>query len=429
VPGSPLRADASSLPGNGQPVSGPAASPTTHRSRWPFRLAAIVLAVTAFAAGLPTPIYPLYEHEFGFGSSTLALVFAAYTAGVVTTLFLVAPLSDRLGRKPVLRIGMLFTAASALAFLFANGAPLLALARVLSGLAVGATTSTATAAMASLEPRGDQHHVARVSVAANFGGVAVGVLLSGLLIEYGPLPTKLVFLLLLTASALGFALLEWVPETVTIAKRKDRASVRRLAIPTNIDRAFWVSVGGLAACYSLYGLFAALAPSLLHTGLAVSNSAVVGLVVASLFGFAAIIQLFLGQLRDRDALLLGLPVLLGGLVLLVVALGATSLPLLALAAAILGLGVGSTFMGSVTLIDRIAPEASRGEILAAFYLVGYLALAVPTIGVAELSLSLGLRLAGAVFGAALAAALGLLYLLTRRTPTPAGGGGWSGPRA
>jgi MFS family permease len=409
-------------------VTGVAPPPTDRRSRAPFRRAAIVLAVTAFAAGLPTPIYPLYEQQFGFGSSTLALVFAAYTAGVVATLFLVAPLSDMLGRKPVLRIGMLFTAASALAFLFANGAALLALARVLSGLAVGATTSTATAAMASLEPRRDQHHVARVSVAANFGGVAIGILLSGLLVEYAPLPTQLVFLLLLAASALGFGLLEWVPETVPVAERTRRASVRRLAVPPSIDSAFWISVGGLAACYSLYGLFAALTPSLLHEGLSVTNHAVVGVVVGSLFGFAALIQLALGQLRDRDALLLGLPVLLGGLVLLVVALGATSLPLLALGAAVLGLGVGSTFMGSVTLIDRISPEESRGEILAAFYLVGYLSLAVPTIGVAELSVTLGLRLAGAVFGAALALTLAFLYLLTRRTPTPAGGGGWTGPR-
>lgn len=414
--------------GAGPARSEPGVPAPAGRGRGPFRRAAIVLAVTAFGAGLPTPLYPVYEHAFGFGSSTLALVFAAYTAGVVATLFLVAPLSDRLGCTPVLRIGMILTAASALAFLFANGAALLSLARVLSGLAVGATTSTATAAMTQLEPRHDQHHVARVSVAANFGGVAVGILSSGLLVEYAPRPTELVFLFLLAASVLGFLLLEAIPEVRPAATGASRARVERLSVPASIDSAFWVSVGGLAACYALYGLFAALTPSLLQTGLSVRSPAVEGLVVGTLFGMASMVQLVLGQLRDRDALLLGFPLLVLGLLLLVVALGATSLALLALAAVVLGLGVGPTYMGAVTLVDRIAPEAHRGEILAAFYLGGYLALAVPTIGVGVLADSAGLRLAGAVFGGLLLGVTLFLYLLTRRTPTPAGGGGWTGPR-
>ncbi|MCI4334528.1 MAG: MFS transporter [Thermoplasmata archaeon] len=393
-------------------------------SRWPFRQVALVLAVTAFAAGIPTPLYPVYEGRFHFGSGTLALIFAAYTLGVVTTLFLLAPQSDLLGRKPVLHIGMALAAASALAFLFAGGVFGLALARVLSGLAVGATTSTSTACLASLEPRHDQHHVARVAVAANFGGVSVGVLLSGLLVEYAPWPTELVFLLLFALSGIGFLLISRTPETVPAWNRSVSPAVQRMRVPHEIGSAFWVSVGGLAACYSLYGLFAALAPSLLRSGLGLSNTAVVGASVATLFGCAALVQLVLGQVRDRDALLLGLPLLLGGLGLFVLALGAGSFPLLAGSAAVLGVGVGCAFMGSVTLIDRIAPERSRGEILSAFYVAGYLALAVPTIGVAELAELAGLRTAGLVFGVALGAITAVLWGLTRRTPTPAGGEGW-----
>ncbi|MCI4338170.1 MAG: hypothetical protein L3J72_02575, partial [Thermoplasmata archaeon] len=69
-------------------------------------------------------------------------------------------------------------------------------------------------------------------------------------------------------------------------------------------------------------------------------------------------------------------------------------------------------------------ERSRGEILSAFYVAGYLALAVPTIGVAELAELAGLRTAGLVFGVALGAITAVLWGLTRRTPTPAGGEGW-----
>ena len=120
---------------------------------------------------------------------------------------------------------------------------------------------------------------------------------------------------------------------------------------------------------------------------------------------------------------MGFPLLLGTLVALVVILPLSAVTLLVLVTLALGVAVGLTFMGSVTLVDRIAPEDRRGEILAGFYSAGYLALAIPTIGVAEASDRIGLADAGVVFGSILAVAVLLLYLGAYRTPTPPGGGG------
>ncbi len=395
----------------------------TGRSRWPFRWTAWALSVTAFGAGLPTPIYSIYEREFHFSPAVLGVVFGAYTAGVFLTMFVVAPLSDAWGRKPVLYVGMALTALSGVVFLVASGVLVLALARVVSGLAVGATTSTATAAMAGLEPRGDQHHVARVAVAANFGGVASGVLLSGLWVEYGPDPTHLVFLALVAAALLGVAAIAVTPETVAAPDRRQPVKVRRLRIPPDERVPFWVSAGALAACYSIYGLFGALAPSFLRVGLHVDNYAEAAGFVSVMFGMAAVVQLGLGQVRDRRALLIGLPVLVLGIGAFVLSLPLSSVPLLVAGAAVVGTGVGFAYMGSVTLIDRIAPAEIRSEILSAFYLAGYLALAVPTIGVAVVLDRVGLDAAGLGFGAVLGVVVVVLYFVLRRTPTPPGGEG------
>jgi MFS family permease len=73
-----------------------------HSPRRAFRWTAYVLAVTAFAAAIPTPLYPIYEHQFQFSSGTLGLMFAAYTPGVFLTLFFVAPQAERVGRKKLL---------------------------------------------------------------------------------------------------------------------------------------------------------------------------------------------------------------------------------------------------------------------------------------------------------------------------------------
>jgi predicted MFS family arabinose efflux permease len=388
-----------------------------------FRWTAYVLAVTSFSAAVPTPLYPLYAVKFDFSPAVLGLVFAAYTPGVLLTLLLVAPQAERIGRRNLLYLGMTLTALGAVVFALAPSVSWLAVARVLSGLAVGATTSVATVAMNDLEPFHDPHHIARVAVAANFGGFAVGVVMSGLLVQYGPWTMELVFLLPIAASAVGVLAIRTTPETAPELGGRLQLRVQRISVPPEVRRAFWVAAGGVAACYAIYGLFAALVPSYLRGGLQIESPAAAGAVVALMFGTAAVIQLATSQIRDRRALLVGFPFLILALAALVFVLTRSSVTLLVLATAALGAAVGLTFMGSATLVDRISAKDDRGEVLAGFYSVGYLAVAVPTIGVALASESLGLAGAGILFGSILMITVASLYAMTFRTPTPAGGGG------
>jgi MFS family permease len=403
------------------PRGGPAS--LREESRSAFRWTAYALAVTAFAAGIPTPFYPGYERQFGFSAGVLGLVFAAYAAGVLLTLFFVAPQAERVGRKNLLLLAMGLVALGAVVFALATGVLWLVVARVLTGMAVGATSSVATAAMTDLEPYRDQHHVARVAVAANFGGFALGVTLSGLWDQYGTDPTQLVYLLPILASVVGILAVRATPETATAIGSGRPWRIQRISVPSELRLPFWVAAGGLAACYAIYGFFAALVPSYIRGGLGIVSPLAGGMVVALMFGAAALTQLGTSQIRDRRALLVGFPLLLLSLVALVLVLGLADWMLLVAVTAGMGVAVGLTFMGSATLIDRVAPESQRGELLAGYYCAGYLALAVPTIGVAEASERIGLTSAGILFGTALALMVLLLYVGIRRTPTPPGGGG------
>jgi MFS family permease len=392
-------------------------------SRGNFRWTAYVLAVTSFAAAIPSPLYPLYEQQFQFSASLLGLVFAAYTPGVLLMLFFVAPQAERSGRRRMLYVGMALTALGALIFAAAPSVGYLALGRFTSGLAVGATTSVATAAMSDLEPDRDSHHVARVAVAANFGGFAVGVFLSGLAVQYGIVPTHLVYLLPIVASGVGFLAVSVTPETAPDIGSKLAYRIQGVSVPPEVRRPFWVAAGGIAACYSIYGFFAALVPSYIRMVLHDLNASEVGATLALMFGMAALTQLATPQIRDRRALLVGFPVMIGSLVALVIILPLASWTLLVPVTTALGISVGLTFMGSVTLVDRVTPDEHRGETLAGFYSAGYLALAVPTIGIAGASERIGLPGAGILFGAILAGAVALMYVEIYRTPTPPGGGG------
>jgi MFS family permease len=397
-------------------------------SRWPFRKMAIVLAVTAFGAGIPTPLYSIYEKQFDFSSVILAGIFATYTVGVVVTMFLLAPQADKVGTHPVLYVGMALTALSGLTFILAGGYLIsggvlwLALSRLLSGLGVGATTSTATLSMTKKEPRADKHHVARVAVAANFGGVSTGVLLSALMVAFVPHPTLIPYLVLIASAGAGIVLLKVTPPHVHHGLHFERVGAVTIGVPRSIRGPFWVAVAGIVACYSIYGFFASLAPTAvrLATHLPASEAAAF---VAVMFASAAGIQALLGEVEDRVALLIGFPLMATGLVLFILSLPTGSVLLSIVSAVVLGVAVGYVYMGSIMVADRIAPDSLRGEVLSGFHLAGYLAVAVPTITLAFIALQIGVVDSGLVFGSVLAVAVVLTYLETRRVPLPPGGEG------
>ena len=103
----------------------PAARP---RRRGPSRfapLAAFVGAALAFvgvtfAAGAPSPLFVLYQQEWGFPAWVLTVAFAIYAITLLVTLLIAGSLSDHIGRRPVLIGALALEVVSMLLFLFAQ---------------------------------------------------------------------------------------------------------------------------------------------------------------------------------------------------------------------------------------------------------------------------------------------------------------------
>src|SRR6476620_3435852 len=53
------------------------------------------------ATTLPTPLYVIYEHTFGFSRVTLTLIYAVYVVGNLVALLLFGRTSDVIGRRMV----------------------------------------------------------------------------------------------------------------------------------------------------------------------------------------------------------------------------------------------------------------------------------------------------------------------------------------
>src|SRR5262245_8792903 len=172
------------------------------------------LVLSAFSTA-PSALYGLYAQQEHLAPITLTVVYAVYAAGVTASLLLAGHVSDWYGRRAVLIPAMALAAVAAVLFITWQSLPGLLLARVLTGLALGATVATATAYLADLDA-GPEGAVTRrsgiVSAIANVGGLALGPLAAGLLARYAPNALTLPFVVLLVGLAVAVLAVVLAPE-------------------------------------------------------------------------------------------------------------------------------------------------------------------------------------------------------------------------
>jgi MFS family permease len=378
-----------------------------------FILISYAFLVTMVGTTLPTPLYPLFEQRYHFGELIVTVVFAVYAFGVIAGLLVFGALSDELGRKPLLLLGLAFSALSAFLFLFAGSLAPIYAGRVVSGLSAGIFTGTATATLVDLAPGGRRRLGSLIAVVVNLGGLGCGTLLSGLLADYCRWPLRLPFAVhlgLLVPAVLGVLL---TPETVE--RTRVRLQLQRLSVPAEVRGVFIRGASAGFGSFAVAGVFSSVAPAFLGLVLGRTSHALAGFVVFALFTASISGQLVVPRLSDRRALVFGCVLLVAGVGLLALALGIESLAALIASAVVVGVGQGFVVGAALAAINQRAPAAQRGETASSFFVVMYVGLSVPVIGVGVAAHAFSLRSAGIAFSAAVAAlVLAVLASLLRR---------------
>jgi MFS family permease len=382
-----------------------------------FPVAAYAFAVTMLGTTLPTPLYGLYQGKFGFSQLMITVIFATYAVGVIAALLLFGRLSDQIGRRRALLPGLALSALSAVAFLLADGLVPLLLGRVLSGLSAGIFTGTATATLLDLAAPERRGRATLVATLANMGGLGCGPLLAGLVAEWSGSPLHVPFwidLALLVPAAVGI----WaMPETVE-RRSAPRLVPQALHVPVEMRAIFVRASLAAFAGFAVLGSFTAVAPAFLAEVMGVSSHAVVGLVVFSVFAASTAGQISLGTLVPEErALPIGCSVLIAGMALAAVGLAASSLPLLEIGGLVAGLGQGLSFRAGLGSVNANAPSERRAEVASSFFVVAYVGISIPVVGIGLLTEAAGLRTAGLVFDGVVAALAAVVLVLLARDRT------------
>lgn len=389
-----------------------------------FWLVAATTAALLAASSAPSPLYPVLQKEFGFSSLTLTAIFAVYVLALLISLLTVGRLSDHVGRRPVLAVSLVVEAASMALFLGADGVGWLVAARIVQGFATGAAVGVLGAYLLDLQPGDGSRLGSLVNSVAPTSGLGLGAIVTGVLVEYAPHPTRLVFAILTALFVLLALLVAVLPETVTREPGALAALRPQVAVPPRARRAFAAAVPTMVSTWALGGLMLSVGGSLLGAVFGVTNHAAVGVVIGLFAGSGAAAALATRDLQPAPMTRLGTSALVAGVALFIVALAATSLVVFVVAAVVAGAGFGSAFLGALRSLTQLAEPHERAALLSAVYVVSYLAFSIPAFVAGLLITHVGLRDTSLGYGGFVAvAAVGALVLALvaarRREPVAA----------
>jgi hypothetical protein len=227
-------------------------------------------------------------------------------------------------------------------------------------------------------------------------GTATGALGAGLLVQYAPAPTVLVYALLavvFVAQAVAVVLMrETAPRFAGAggassdaedgAARRARvlASLRpQFRVPARVRGPMLVAVPALVAAWALAGFYGSLGPALVRRLCGTTSLAIGGIALGVLAASGAVTVFVMSRREPRAVMQYGAVALMIGVGLTLVAMAQSSLTVFFAGGVIAGSGFGAAFQGAIRTVLPLAEADERAGVLSVVYVVAYLAMGVPAI--------------------------------------------------
>jgi MFS family permease len=385
--------------------------------RGAFAVVTATLVVFLFGASAPTPLYVVYEARFRFSATTPTAIFAVYALVLLLTLIPAGAISDAIGRRPVIFVALALQALSMAIFLLASGTRCPVRRSDRAGRGDGNGDRGAERG-AHRPPAARQHaratHRERRATRRTGAG-------SGRLRRVVSDPVRATSPRVLGAACAARSRL--ARDLALRARDGDRAPSPNGA---RAHRGAASSPSGVCGDQprtgcdpGLAGLYLSLGPSLAAVLLHSRSHIVGGLVPAALCSTTAIASQITRAWPGRRALLWGTALLSAGVLVTFAGIRSASAVLLFGGSLVAGLGFSPAFSGSIRTLAPHAPPDARAGLVAAFYLVSYLAFSGPAVLAGLAGTRWGLRDTASVYAIAIVAFAVTAGALTFRQRPPA----------
>ena len=358
-------------------------------------VSACVVAHTLWTSAAPALAYQLYADEWQLNHTVTTGIFAIYPVVVVLTLIGVGDISDHIGRRATMLMGLGASLAGTVLFAAAPDALWLFAARTLMGVGVGLSAGPSTAAVVEFAaggPGDSSRRAALIATVAQAAGFAAALLLGGALIAYAPWPTHLSFWVLTMLLVLLLVATWFLPRHTTT----DMSMVWRPRlpfVPPNVRKAFATASVAMMTAYTHGVLILSLGGQVAHDLIGSPNALVNGAVLSLFAIVSGAVSIVARSLTAQIAMTLGAFASATGMELLAMAVALHGLPIFLLATAMAGAGYSLLFLSALQVINTAAPAQHRGAVLSALYLLAYLSMGMVAISLGIVATGWGLRLA------------------------------------
>ena len=333
-------------------------------------LLCLALFAIGYSAQAVSPVMLFYTVDLTLSTTTLTLFFTVYAVGLMVAFLICGPLSDKRGRKAVVvpSMGLLVLSLLALLGAAAWGEPMILSARFVQGAASGAAFTVGTVWLRELA--GTKHAAGaamRASGAMAFG-FGVGPFVSGVLVQWLPLPRILTIIVALALVVAAIAVARTLPETMT----EHRPGRIQIGLPKGTAVGFlcYLLPCGLLV-YSFAMLSVVAFPIQLGAAGFVQIYFILGVSAGLVQGAAAVATILAKRLGPGNAGWMAGMCGAAGCVLGYLAVQPGGWPWVIPASMMLGLGSGLAITSGVTVSDLLAPPERRGALISMFYIVIY----------------------------------------------------------
>ena len=337
----------------------------------------VIIFVTVFidliGFGIIIPLLPFYAEHFGASALMVGLLSTSFSL----MQFLFAPfwgrLSDRIGRRPVILIGLLGSAFSYALFALASSLPMLFVARSLAGVA-GANIATAQAFIADITtPENRARGMGMVGAAFGLGFV-FGPAIGGFLSRWGyAAPAWFAAALSLANFVAAVAVL---PESRPSHARRDTRQGGRLAVFRRalarprmplVLLVFFLVITSFSSFESMFALYSERRFGFTTVSIGYMF-AWVGIVLATVQG--GLVGLVVPRIGETRVVRIALLLIAAGLFAVPVS---PSVPVLAGSVGLLALGLGLNSPSMLSAISQLADPRDQGSTLGLSQSLGSLA--------------------------------------------------------
>lgn len=148
-----------------------------------------VVAVAVFTDmliyGMIVPILPRYTETLGASQTEIGFLFGSYAITLLLATPILGVVSDKVGRRLPMILGLFGLAAATLLFGLANSFWLLVLARMLQGISAAATWTAGLALLADVFPLQERGKAMGLALSGQAAGMLLGPTIGGALYQWG----------------------------------------------------------------------------------------------------------------------------------------------------------------------------------------------------------------------------------------------------